>query len=58
MSTPARVTRALLALQALLEEQLPRELEATCRKACTELALHQKVLALRTETEDPWGNLR
>lgn len=58
MSADVRVTRALLALQAVLEEQLPRELEAACSKAQTELALHQKVLALRAETEDPFGNRR
>jgi hypothetical protein len=58
MSAPVRVTRALLALQAVLEDPLPRELETACSKAYAELALHEKVLALRTETEDPWGNLR
>lgn len=58
MSTDVRISRALLHLQEILEEPLPREVEAVCRQASTELALYQKVLALREATEDPFGNQR
>jgi hypothetical protein len=56
VSTPVRVTRALLALQSLLEESVPRPVEKACNNAIVELALYQKNLAAGEQAEDPFGN--
>jgi hypothetical protein len=58
MSTPVRVTRALLALQQVLEDPMPVDVEAACRKASMELGLYQEALAANARTEDPFGNQR
>jgi hypothetical protein len=58
VSTPVRVTRALLALQQVLEEQPPRDVETACSKAVVELVLYHKALAAGDQTEDPFGNQR
>jgi len=58
VSTAVRVTRALLALQQLLDEPLPEPVQDACGKAVSELSLYRKTLAAGVGDEDPFGNQR